>query len=639
MSDQESQPDATPDSAADHSADDDTNIDAETGAAFVGPDPEDLPAPEPTRQAIAMREAAVAENAAGHGRASRWRRLFDPRAVLRKRIISGILTLVVTTTLAVLTLFYYAGDIQRYRSMARVCSPDKEQQAQGVTYLINHVEDPKVIAHAEAMLDDADDECFDRIVWALGESGVWGSRFERAWPRYLARRVETVKNPKQRTYLALQIGRLLWTRGPHFDDPRLPGAIETLLADEDPNVRLNALSAAAAMPDHALRMKLIGGVLRDKEGEVRRHAWIMMGLLARSGEQPGFPGERSPDAHVQAGAEPSTLQLDDGSDSTPVDVRRAAEWAATHALAHLAGGTPDLPVAPTAPPADAAPAVKRLAELEHTATKSVDSIEFTDDMPLLIRMQAVRVSKSATVDDMLPVFTAEAPTTRDVACLVAMERFSVEECRELAAKLAASFNDHERMAGAILAGLTGAPPAASSTSAAPRPSLSDDPDAAYKVPEPTAADLRWWVNVRVSRGDDWVLKQHYLLTLWMWGEANTQFDPATLLLKSKMPRTTTTLALLQGGRLDGMDWMINPFGEPGVGGPEAFRILLDTLRYHVVLRRYFPDVPDFWFWADADTQRFQVDVIRDWYLLFRPQLKFDATRRMFAANAKSGASS
>ena len=66
---------------------------------------------------------------------------------------------------------------------------------------------------------------------------------------------------------------------------------------------------------------------------------------------------------------------------------------------------------------------------------------------------------------------------------------------------------------------------------------------------------------------------------------------------------------------------------------EPLAMLFDPLRYAGVLRRYLPGMPAFWPWADRATQDFQVEVIREWYLLHRPALRFDAATRTFTTSA------
>ena len=66
-------------------------------------------------------------------------------------------------------------------------------------------------------------------------------------------------------------------------------------------------------------------------------------------------------------------------------------------------------------------------------------------------------------------------------------------------------------------------------------------------------------------------------------------------------------------------------------------MVFDQLRYGPVLRRYLPGLPEFWAWADRDRQRFQIDVIRDWYLLHRHELEFDSAGRVFRVPDERGA--
>jgi hypothetical protein len=59
-------------------------------------------------------------------------------------------------------------------------------------------------------------------------------------------------------------------------------------------------------------------------------------------------------------------------------------------------------------------------------------------------------------------------------------------------------------------------------------------------------------------------------------------------------------------------------------------VLMDEFRYQRILRRYLPQMPGVWLWADRSVQRFQADVVREWYLLMRPGLVWNAATQQFA---------
>ena len=470
---------------------------------------------------------------------------------IRRFVVASIASLAVVFTVTVVLCIVYIDDLVRIRYMGLICSEDDEQQARGVSYLITHADDPDVIAAADAMLPDADDRCFDALVHGLTVAGVWGPNFEAGWVRYLTRQVDQ-PDPDRRTHLAVELGKLLWKRGPHSDDPRLVGVIRELLGDDEAQVRLNALSAAAALPT-GQRVELIRIVAGDDEPEIAKHAWIMLRLL---GEGEGV-------------ARPTNIP------EAFFDER------------------------PAAPPDDAADVVHQLAWLEKIGVAAVPMPELTDDTPDLIRLHAVRVGEDAKPDDLMRVFNADAPEMRDLACVTAILRFTPEQNRELAKELILRFTNAYRTSGAILAGLL------------PTEALDDR--------------LLELLRLRADSGDDWIVQQHYKLALAMHGLADDGFRPQSLMGRRDIPKTTMILALAHSGDLAGFDWLLNPFAEP----PVDLLLVFDAMRYWPVVRRYLPDAPEFSYWATAPVQRTEVEALRDWYLLNRPSLEFNETKRQF----------
>jgi len=474
----------------------------------------------------------------------------------RRRIKTFVIGMCVSAMVAalatVMLAFIFREDVVRWTRFAQLHSDDAATRRTSLAWIVGRMDDERVVEAVDALLSETQDEAlFDELVAALADKGHWSPKFEKPWVRYLIRRSGQV-GPSQRAAIAAEFAAMMWDKRPYHDEPRIAEAVERLLRDEDENVRLNALTAAALLPG-AERHELIGIVAEDANPTVRQHARIMLALL-------------------------------EGRAPTPE-------------------GAPE---SPPPPPEDADEAVKRLAALEAAAPASL-AIELTDDMPPLLRLYAVRASKSAEPSDLLPVFDAALHPMRDLAVVVARERFDHAQRAALALELVRSFDDHWRWSGAMLIG-----------------SLPTD----RVTPE-----LRKWLDVHTEHADSWVTLQHFQLARLMLGETVEPFDPATLLVQSKMPRTTTTMALLELGRLDGLDWLINPIGEPGVGDAEALRLLLNQARYEPVLRRYLPELPPLWFYAEVDVQRYQVDVIRNWYLLNRSELRFDRATRTFAAGA------
>lgn len=436
--------------------------------------------------------------------------------------------------ITVVAIFHNRATLARWYYMAKLASAEDEQAIRGVNYLARHVDDPLVMDHARRLMRDGDDRTFDRVVLALSSAGTWGPNVADGWLRHLAGRIDS-PDAKQRSAIAVELGKIAWLKRPGADDPRLLRTVQKLIADPDASVRLNALSAAACLKGDP-RMKMVRSAAKDSEQVVARHATIMLQLLTNA-----VPSEESP-----------------------------------------------------ALPAEANSTLRQLAKLEIMPAKSAEMTIAADAAPM-IRLQTVRVSRTSQPADLMPVFDAPESTLRDLACLAALERFTADQCRELAKDLIASFSAPQRKAGAILGGM-----------------VQKD------------GKLLELMRYRAGQSEDWVVQQHYKLGLWMQGHAAPGFDPAALLANEKMERTTLILALLHMGRLEGMDWLLNPFGSP----PVDLRVALVTARFGHVMARYLP-APSIGYWADAKVQLLQVDRLRDWHLIHRPDLAFDSKQRRF----------
>jgi hypothetical protein len=485
-----------------------------------------------------------------------------PKSRLQRFVVFSLISLMVCMTVTVMLGYYFAADVARFMYLRKIGSGDPAQRQVGLSFMLRRIDDPLVVRDAAAMMEAADTQTFDAMVSALAGAGRWGpARFGNVWARYLIERVDR-GTPDQRAAIAVELGRWVWNRKAHFDDPRVTATVAKLLGDAEAGVRLNALSAAASLADTGKRLELIRKATADAHPVVARHAWILLGLLHG----------------VEADAKP------------PGDpaVKRAFDFAT---------GRGTGAAKPTGPPEDAVTGAKELARLEAMATASVERIELAPQMPAMLRLQSVRVSKAATPEDLLPVFESKASAARDLAVLVSLERFTQEQNRELARTLIGTFDDGQRISGAVVAGML--------------PAIA------------VGEQLAKAIETRRDNPGGWVVQQFYNAALVLRGKPVAGFDPANLLLHEQVPKTTAIFVMLEMGRLDGLDWLVNPFGECPAGGDEGLRVLMDTLRFDAVVRRFIEGWPEFWVWGDAETQRFQLDVIRDWYLLNRPSLKFD----------------
>ncbi len=469
------------------------------------------------------------------------------RKGLRRFIIGSVTSALLCASALTVAALYYSDDLIRWVYMRRLYSSNEETRASGLSFIYRHREDPRIAETAKWMLDGADPDSFDKLVDAMGTIGQWGPQFERSWVRYLVERAPRV-TPERRRGIAAEFARMIWQRQPAFDDPRIEATVRQMLKDADGGVRLNAVTAAAVMPDRAKAIEMLRPLGTDSEPVVAWHASIMLKLL-------------------------QGLSTDEGTEPGPPDSALAS--------------------------------AKELARLERLPTASQTDVELPDGQAPLSLLQAVRVSKTSKPEDLLPVFEAGQSTIRDYAVWTAIERFTPAECRGLAEQLIGSFDDNQRMAGAMLAGVLPA-------------------DAVDKK-------LSEMLTVRQQSPGTWNVLQHYNLALTMRGQKIDKFDTADLLLRPDFPKSTTVMGLLQLGRIEGADWLLNPLGEPPMKGTEGLRQLFDTFRYWPVFHHYFPDAPSLWLWAEPAVQRKQIEVIRDWYLLNRNRLKFDPVKKIFNA--------
>lgn len=252
--------------------------------------------------------------------------------------------------------------------------------------------------------------------------------------------------------------------------------------------------------------------------------------------------------------------------------------------------------------------LRDLARLESLPDGSVD-IPLDQNWPPISLLQACRIARKAGPEDFMRAFDHEDPTVRDLACVLAMRKLKPAELEELAYRLIFSFSYNQRAAGAVVAG------------------LSSRSDKLVKA-----------VNVRLRFPDEWpwVVIQHYDMALEMWNPDSSMERVASHLSNNVMPNSTVIMALTARGHLSGLDHLLNPIGEAEryvTEKPEPMGVLLDQRRYWVVMRHFLPDLPEFWVWGDPILQQFQVDVIRNWYLLRRHDLKFDPQAGRFRIGA------
>lgn len=208
------------------------------------------------------------------------------------------------------------------------------------------------------------------------------------------------------------------------------------------------------------------------------------------------------------------------------------------------------------------------------------TIALPPDVPDIIRLSAVAVAANPQPRDLIDLFVSDAPSLRDLACIVATDRFTGQQLADLVESLLTDFNDNAKRSGAILAGLTGC-----------------------------HSDL---LTKRASDEDIWSVQQIQRLGLWMQGRLPEMDRLAPgLLSRDDLPTTTILLAMLHRGHPAAWEYLLDP------RSPTFDLVdLLDQYRWWRVLERYLPDnAPPFWVWADPQLEQFQIEVLRSWYVL------------------------
>jgi hypothetical protein len=258
----------------------------------------------------------------------------------------------------------------------------------------------------------------------------------------------------------------------------------------------------------------------------------------------------------------------------------------------------------------------------------VRSDEYFGDS-MLVYLMATRRDPSLVPELMLTTLWDDSSTTRDLACLVAMERLDAEGLATLVRDSLNAYSDKAKMAGALLAGLSDTRP---TSIAGPIRDVRHTLEA-----QGSKVDFNTWTDQqlldvglkrtdlleqRERTEDTWEVKQVMRLGLWLQGrlpEMDGNVEP--LLASNHIPRTHVLFAMLHHGDPIAFEVLFAPRGETGVDLLQ----LLSTLRWWYILQRYLPaDAPQLTVWADDDWQRMQIDLLRNWYLLHGDEMQTKA---------------
>ncbi len=217
------------------------------------------------------------------------------------------------------------------------------------------------------------------------------------------------------------------------------------------------------------------------------------------------------------------------------------------------------------------------------------------DSPEMLRLAAVAGAPHPHPQDLYPLFSSDNSAMRDLACFVAARRFDSQQNAILAHRGLIAFNDDAKMTGAMLAGLAGV----ERTFLAKRTAVED------QAPVRAIMQLGLWMQGQPVPGAG---NEPIPMAQWVPG----------LLIRPDVPRTTVLLALLQMHQRAGLDYILAP--QTTLPKIDLLQLLGDQ-RWWRIVRRYLPaEAPPFWPWADPEIQAFQIDVLRDWYVLNRDRM-------------------
>jgi hypothetical protein len=592
---------------------------------------------------------------------------------MRHRVLPRItplaISILVVLTLLVPAAYFSFPHLYRWRMLQGLNSADDDRRARALGYVAGLADENEAVRDgAIARLDDLNDRPFRDLVASLQAAESWDRALvgDGAWLRWIRLAADN-EDAQARIAAAHLLAELPDLSG----EARLRAVLEKLIADDDADVRFNTLFVAAelwAAGAQGVELEqLIASRTQDDEPAIARHAWLLLGLIdplhgfvadwqdappdvaeailwaaVRTNPRAIAPAAAAlRDEHAAlrvraAGAYALSLSTDPAAQAAlrtaiPDDLPSIGEEQMLVTWRAILGSqtTDPLPASPTAlpealqplrfalayqtadlPDEEPDPAAQTdwlhyLAALEGrdaTANATASAPPLSEFTPPLHRLAYVAAGLSDDPNDLNPVFRSEVSTLRDLACLVAFERFDAATLESVVVNLLTDYNDAMKMSGGILAGLTGL----QSELLAKRHEFEDQPD----------------------------VRAVFRLGLWMQGRDELlDADGAMLLIDREALGigSTVLLAMLHVGRFGNqpavartaLDYLLNPRGEPEVD----LRQLFDQLRWWRVLAFYLPELfdeqppPRFWLWGDPMLQRFQIDVLRDWYLLQRHRLK------------------
>lgn len=256
--------------------------------------------------------------------------------------------------------------------------------------------------------------------------------------------------------------------------------------------------------------------------------------------------------------------------------------------------------------------VSALAILEGLDRNSTNLGPCPETASPYVKLAWTRATLTPSVETLRDLFTSDSAPVRDSACVIAWQRFDDATNTKLIASLLRDYNDNAKRSGAILAGLTKLKPTVTEKG--------------------VTTDL---LLQKMENEDIWTVKQIHRVGLWMQGRLpEMDHQMAGLMSRHDLPISTLILAMLYKQPVRAMNELFSPLTDPPQFKPESLNArtpadhaitLMDLLvqyRWLHVLQALQPKQElTLWLWADTGLQEFQLQVIRDHWLLTRPNAK------------------
>jgi len=194
-------------------------------------------------------------------------------------------------------------------------------------------------------------------------------------------------------------------------------------------------------------------------------------------------------------------------------------------------------------------------------------VRTVDAMPELLKVTLVAAAEPKNVEpiDLDGAFRSPQSHLRDLACFHALRRFSPAELEPLCRSLIRDYNDHAKMSGAVLAGLAGlALPVTDENFSKPPSAKPREPEYAETERPPGERDARADHHASTQQSgsapdadpprdlltrsalaeDVWRVRQIMQLGRRLRGDKVETIDPALLLTREDLPRSTLIMGLL-----------------------------------------------------------------------------------------------